>query len=83
MVQEGTEAAGDSGLGVWVPLAEEAAAVSGLLVQEWAVSPGERYRIRSGPGIRVTTADLQPEEAERLADALAGLGRAPAATYAG
>jgi len=28
MVQEGTEAAGDSGLGVWVPLAEEAAAAT-------------------------------------------------------
>jgi DNA-binding transcriptional MocR family regulator len=83
LAARGIEAAGDSGLGVWVPLAEEAAAVSGLLVQGWAVSPGERYRIRSAPGIRITTADLRPEEAERLADALAGLGRAPAATYAG
>ena len=83
LAARGIEAAGDSGLGVWVPLAEEAAAVSGLLVQGWAVSPGERYRIRGAPGIRITTADLRPEEAERLADALAGLGRAPAATYAG
>jgi DNA-binding transcriptional MocR family regulator len=82
LAARGIEAAGDSGLGVWVPLAEEAA-VSGLLGQGWAVSPGERYRIRSAPGIRITTADLRPEEAERLADALAGLGRAPAATYAG
>jgi hypothetical protein len=44
LAARGIEAAGDSGLGVWVPLAEEA---------------------------------------ERLADALAGLGRAPAATYGG
>jgi DNA-binding transcriptional MocR family regulator len=79
----GIEAAGDSGLGVWVPLAEEAAAVSELLVQGWAVSPGERYRIRSAPGIRITTTDLRPDEAEQLADALAALGRAPASTYAG
>jgi DNA-binding transcriptional MocR family regulator len=77
------EAAGDSGLGVWVPLAEEAAAVSELLVQGWAVSPGERFRIRSAPGIRITTTDLRPDEAERLADALAALGRPPASTYAG
>jgi DNA-binding transcriptional MocR family regulator len=83
LAARGIEAAGDSGLGVWVPLADEAAAVSQLLVQGWAVSPGERYRIRSAPGIRVTTATLEPDEAERLADAIAALGRAPATTYAG
>jgi DNA-binding transcriptional MocR family regulator len=83
LAARGIEAAGDSGLGVWVPLAEEAAAVGGLLVQGWAVSPGERYRIRSAPGIRITTADLQPHEAEELADALAALRRASSSTYAG
>jgi DNA-binding transcriptional MocR family regulator len=79
----GIEAWGGSGLGVWVPLADEAAVVRELLVRGWAVSPGERYRFRSAPGIRVTTAALPPDEAERLAAALAGLGRAPASTYAG
>ena len=79
----GLQAAGDSGLGVWLPLAEEAAAVRELLLQGWAVSPGERYRFHSAPGVRITTARLEPEEAERLADALAALGRAPAGTYAG
>jgi hypothetical protein len=66
-----------------VPLAEEAAAVRELLLQGWAVSPGERYRFHSAPGLRVTTAGLAPEEAEQLADAIAALGRAPTATYAG
>jgi len=79
----GIEAAGDSGLGVWVPLAEEAATVSELLVQGWAVSPGERYRFRSAPGIRITTADLEPDAAEELADAIAGLQSASSSTYAG
>jgi DNA-binding transcriptional MocR family regulator len=79
----GIEAAGDSGLGVWVPLVEEAATVSELLVQGWAVSPGERYRFRSAPGIRITTADLEPHEAEGLADAIAALRRASSSTYAG
>ena len=65
LAARGVEAAGDSGLGVWVPLADEAAAVRELLVQGWAVSPGERYRFRSAPGIRVTTASLEPDEAER------------------
>ena len=79
----GVQAAGDSGLGVWVPLAEEAAAVRELLAQGWAVSPGERYRFSSAPGIRITTAALEPAAAERLAEAIAALGRAPASTYAG
>ena len=54
-----------------------------LLVQGWAVSPGERYRFRSAPGIRVTTAALEPDDAEVFAEALAGLRAAPAGTYAG
>lgn len=83
LAARGIDAAGHSGLGVWVPLADEAAAVRELLVQGWAVSPGERYRFESAPGIRITTADLQPDEAERLADALAALGGAPAGTCAG
>ena len=83
LAARGIEAAGDSGLGVWIPLADEAAAVRELLVQGWAVSPGERYRFHSPPGIRVTTAGLEPDDAERLADAIAALGRAPAGTYAG
>jgi DNA-binding transcriptional MocR family regulator len=83
LARRGIDAAGDSGLGVWIPLADEAAAVGELLATGWAVSPGERYRFRTAPGVRVTTAALEPEAAERLADAVAALGRAPASTYAG
>jgi DNA-binding transcriptional MocR family regulator len=83
LAARGIDAQGDSGLGVWIPLADEAAAVRELLVRGWAVSPGERYRFRSAPGVRVTTADLQPAEADELADAFAALSGAPAATYAG
>jgi DNA-binding transcriptional MocR family regulator len=83
LAAHGVPAAGDSGLGVWVALADEAAAVRELLVQGWAVSPGERYRFQSAPGIRITTAPLEPDESRRLADAIAALGPAPASTYAG
>jgi hypothetical protein len=51
--------------------------------RRWAVSPGERYRFRSAPGIRITTAGLQSDEAEQLAGALASLRRASSSTYAG
>jgi DNA-binding transcriptional MocR family regulator len=83
LATRGIAAAGDSGLGVWLPLADEAAAARELLAQGWAVSPGERYRFRTAPGIRITTANLEPNEAEQLANAIAALGRAPASTYTG
>ncbi len=83
LAARGIEASGDTGFGVWVPLADEAAAAAELLVQGWAVSPGERYRFRTAPGIRITTADLEPDEAEQLADAIAALGRPQSGTYAG
>jgi hypothetical protein len=60
-----------------------ASAIASARLQGWAVSPGERYRFDSAPGIRITTARLEPGEAEHLADALSALGRAPAGTYAG
>jgi hypothetical protein len=79
----GVRAVGHSGLGVWVPLADEASAVRELLVEGWAVSPGERFRFNTSPGIRITTANLALDEAERLADAIAGLGRSTGSTYTG
>ena len=74
---------GGSGLGVWVPVTEEAATVQGLLERGWAVSPGERYRFDAAPGIRITTTDLEPSEAKELAAALEGILRGRAATYTG
>jgi DNA-binding transcriptional MocR family regulator len=74
---------GRTGLGVWVPLAEEVATVQQLLERGWAVSPGERYRFRTPPGIRITTTDLQPNEAKELAAAMKEIMNSTAATYAG
>jgi DNA-binding transcriptional MocR family regulator len=83
LASRGIEASGDSGLGVWIPLQEESATVQLLLERGWAVSPGERYRFRTPPGIRVTTTDLEPAEARELAEALADLRDGSASTYAG
>jgi DNA-binding transcriptional MocR family regulator len=62
---------GRSGLHVWIPVREEAFAVARLREAGYAVLPGERFRLRSGPAIRVTTAQLPPEDAEPLAAAIA------------
>ena len=41
---------------------------------------GERFRINSGPGVRVTISTLAPDEASGIADVLAGdRARRPAA----
>jgi DNA-binding transcriptional MocR family regulator len=79
----GVSAHGDTGLGVWVPLAEEAVVVQSLLERGWAVSAGERYRFNAAPGIRITTSDLEPKEAKELAAAIDEILHPRAATYAG
>jgi len=69
--RRGIEARGRSGLNVWVPIEDEATEVQVLFDAGWAVAGGDRYRIRSRPAIRVTTATLEPDESERFAEALA------------
>src|SRR5215472_16585893 len=83
LAERGITAHGRSGLGVWIPAEEETAIVQALAERGWAVSPGERYRYHSAPGIRVTTTTLQPAEARRLADEIAAVVRGQATTYAG
>jgi DNA-binding transcriptional MocR family regulator len=76
----GIAAHGASGLNVWIPVAEEAATVGAMLERGWAVIAGERWRLRTGPAIRITTATLRDVEAEVVADDLADiLARRPAA----
>jgi len=83
LAEHGIAARGQSGLGVWIPAEEETAIVQALTERGWAVSPGERYRYQSAPGIRVTTTTLQPDDAHRLADDIAAVVRGQATTYAG
>ncbi len=71
LAERGIEATGRSGLNVWIPVPEESAVVSRLLEMGWAVSAGERFRIATPPGIRVTTASLPEQDAPAFAEALA------------
>ena len=83
LTRRGFAAQGGTGLGVWVPVAEEAVVVQRLLERGWAVSAGERFRHRSPAGIRITTSDLGLAEAGQLATALDEVTRVVLATYAG
>ena len=76
----GIGAHGRSGFNVWVPVPEEFAVVQSMLGAGWALSAGERYRMRTPPAVRVSISTLMPGEARRfaadLARCLAPQGRA-------
>ncbi|HEY6378492.1 MAG TPA: aminotransferase class I/II-fold pyridoxal phosphate-dependent enzyme [Candidatus Dormibacteraeota bacterium] len=75
----GIAAHGRSGINVWIPVTHEAGAVAALLDRGWGVLAGERFRIRAGRAIRVSTARLSPEDARHFAaDLAAALEIAPA-----
>ncbi|MDN3238777.1 aminotransferase class I/II-fold pyridoxal phosphate-dependent enzyme [Glycomyces tritici] len=67
----GIDVWGRSGLNVWVPVADETAAVVGLRDARFAVAPGRAYSFHGHQGIRVSTARLDPSLAEAVADAVA------------
>ena len=55
--------------------------LKGLLDAGFSVAPGERYRIQSGPALRISTATLPTSEAARLAETLAASARPQLASH--
>ncbi len=73
LADRGVAAVGRTGINIWVPVADETAAVTRLRDAGWAVSPGAVYRLASPPAVRVTVSALTAREA--FADALAAAHR--------
>jgi DNA-binding transcriptional MocR family regulator len=46
---------------------DEDRVVSALASAGWAVAPGRRFRIAAPPGVRISFARLEPEDAVRFA----------------
>jgi DNA-binding transcriptional MocR family regulator len=67
LAAEGITAHGVSGHNIWVPVPDEARCVQGLLELGWGVAAGERFRLESAPAVRVTIAELLPEDAKAFA----------------
>lgn len=79
--EQGIPARGQSGFNVWIPVADERTPVGLLLDAGWAVSPGERFRVASPPGLRVTAASLHPDDARRFASDMARTLRPGTSSY--
>ncbi|WMX48062.1 aminotransferase class I/II-fold pyridoxal phosphate-dependent enzyme [Streptomyces roseicoloratus] len=79
----GIRATGASGIGVWVPVRDESAVVNGLRTHGWWVAAGSRFRIVTPTAVRISTALLLPEDAERLARDFADVLRDRQAVYGG
>jgi DNA-binding transcriptional MocR family regulator len=71
LAARGIEAHGRSGFNVWIPVPEEAAAVTALAEAGIAVRSGERYRLKSPSAVRYTISALEPGEEHVAAEALA------------
>jgi DNA-binding transcriptional MocR family regulator len=67
----GLVAHGRTGINVWVPVADETAALARLRDDGYAVSPGSLYRVAAPPGLRITVSPLDPAQVEPLAGAVA------------
>jgi DNA-binding transcriptional MocR family regulator len=83
LAAHGVRAHGRSGFNVWIPVPDEEAAVRRLLDAGWAAAPGERYRLRSGPAVRLSIGRLRTEDAPAVAAALASPSPHAARTRSG
>lgn len=71
LAAHGIDVFGRSGLNLWVPVADETAAVLALRDAGYAVAPGRSYTLRGRQAVRVSTARLDSETAPAVAAALA------------
>ena len=71
LVERGIDVESRSGLNVWVPVEDEAAVVSAMERDGYAIRSGASFRLDAPPGVRVTVARHGEDELVGAADALA------------
>jgi DNA-binding transcriptional MocR family regulator len=67
LARHGITATGRSGFTCWVPVSDEDGVASSLAAAGWAVAPGQRFRIASAPGVRISSARLEQADAASFA----------------
>ncbi|MEU2421901.1 aminotransferase class I/II-fold pyridoxal phosphate-dependent enzyme [Streptomyces sp. NPDC007851] len=83
LAERGITSHGASGMNLWVPVRDESAVVNGLRSYGWWVAAGARFRLSSGPAVRISTAGLEQADAVRLASDFAAVLGESEATYGG
>lgn len=59
-----------SGVNLWLTVKNEAAMVERMTARGYTVQAGQPFRLRAGPGLRISIGNLPAEEAEGVAEAL-------------
>ncbi|MFC7545470.1 aminotransferase class I/II-fold pyridoxal phosphate-dependent enzyme [Plantactinospora sp. GCM10030261] len=70
LAERGIEAAGRTGINVWVPVPDETRAVTMLRDAGYAVAPGSLYRLAAEPAVRITISPLDDTDIPALASAV-------------
>jgi len=65
--ERGITASGRSGFTCWIPVSDEDGVASTLVSARWAVAPGQRFRIAAPPGVRISFASLEADDAALFA----------------
>ncbi len=76
LAEHALPAHGRTGLNVWVPVREEAPVIRALQDAGWLAASGERFRIATPPGVRITATLPAAEEADELARIIARVEQA-------
>lgn len=71
----GVDAAGSTGINVWVPVPDETRTVGMLREAGYAVAPGSLFRVSAPPGVRISIGPLSEGDVPELADAVAAAVR--------
>ncbi len=76
LAEHGLPAYGRTGLNIWVPVREEAPVIKALQEAGWLAISGERFRIATPAGVRITVTELVAGEAEEIAQIIARVEQA-------
>lgn len=71
LLRHGFRVSSGSGINLWLPVKNEAMMVERMAARGYRVQAGQPFRLRSGPGIRISVGSLPADDAEVVAGTVA------------